>query len=362
MPEPFAPSLARDLFDRILEGDSVAILHAMVETEKTHEREWLEFKSFPWDDFKDPMKGCGRTNLKDQKKDLIKRTWSETLSAFANTDGGVLIWGIHAHKNADGIDAAHSFQLVPSPSALRSRLDELLHDAADPPVPGVRIEAFEDPNEGGMGFVVCFVPASPYAPHRAEHADKNYYMRWGSSTAPPSVSVLRRLFYPRHQPVLSVRTQLSYIKEGQPPNRVVLLRCHAEVENLGNATAKNIHIGFNWDAGAKIDVLASPPWLKQQSRRYQHAFVSATSLHPGFSYKIMFSSDWRVSSRVDRTSDGTQLLVPVFDPISFQYFLFAEDYEPHVSRVAFSRDDFSTEKTVVERVGEMAKLDRDNTG
>ncbi|WP_406699173.1 ATP-binding protein [Singulisphaera sp. Ch08] len=118
-------SLARDLFDRIVNGDSLAILRAMVEGEpRAVESEWLEFKAFPWNDFLDPMKGYDPKNLKEKKKDFIKETWSQVLSAFANTQGGVLIWGIHAAKR-DGVDEAFSFQLVPNPKALATRLMEL---------------------------------------------------------------------------------------------------------------------------------------------------------------------------------------------------------------------------------------------
>jgi hypothetical protein len=49
------PSLALDLFTRITEGDSIAILRAMVEAEpRAVETEWLEFKAYPWGDFQNP--------------------------------------------------------------------------------------------------------------------------------------------------------------------------------------------------------------------------------------------------------------------------------------------------------------------
>ena len=57
----------------------------------------LSWGSPPRGDFQDRMAGCEQKNLKPGAPDFIKRTWGECLSAFANTQGGVVTWERSRH-------------------------------------------------------------------------------------------------------------------------------------------------------------------------------------------------------------------------------------------------------------------------
>ncbi len=120
MPASDAPSLARAFYQRFLASpDREAFLGGLVNSSPpTFETEWLEFKMYPQED----------NDQKNERK--IKEFWCINLSAFGNTQGGVLIWGIGA-KQIDKVDAAWSHPLVPSPDALRTKLFELGGAAAD---------------------------------------------------------------------------------------------------------------------------------------------------------------------------------------------------------------------------------------
>src|SRR5262245_33564606 len=68
------------------------------------ETEWLDFKGCQWTD---PKRGLVYIDDSD-----VRRPWGKALSAFANTGGGVLVFGIDARKDpATGIDAATGFAL-----------------------------------------------------------------------------------------------------------------------------------------------------------------------------------------------------------------------------------------------------------
>src|ERR1041385_2091090 len=56
----------------------------------------------------------------DDKKNLAK-----VLSGFANSSGGIIIWGVEGRKNADGIDCASGKKEINPLSLLMSRLNEL---------------------------------------------------------------------------------------------------------------------------------------------------------------------------------------------------------------------------------------------
>jgi hypothetical protein len=89
------PSLAEELFEKIKgHTDPVAFLKAMADpaSPPTFESDYLDFKARP-----EP----------DPKNAKLKEIWYEALSGFANSGGGVLVWGIDARKDpATGIDVS----------------------------------------------------------------------------------------------------------------------------------------------------------------------------------------------------------------------------------------------------------------
>jgi predicted HTH transcriptional regulator len=106
-----APSIARDFFDRIVNAtDPIATIRALVNTvAPVFETDWLEFKT----EHQDPKQ-------RDRKGG---QTWSESLGAFANNQGGVLVWGIDARKTQVGgasIGAAIAHKPVENPLALKT--------------------------------------------------------------------------------------------------------------------------------------------------------------------------------------------------------------------------------------------------
>src|SRR6266446_9024331 len=80
---------------------------------QTDENEWREFKGGGF------LSGLTASSIqKRQDTDRkLKEIWSECLGAFANSAGGILIWGIKEPKRiAEGLD------LVPDVKAIQDRL------------------------------------------------------------------------------------------------------------------------------------------------------------------------------------------------------------------------------------------------
>lgn len=51
-----------------------------------------------------------------------KENFAKALSGFANSDGGVVVWGVNARKNQDGVDCAASLEPIAGVASLVSRL------------------------------------------------------------------------------------------------------------------------------------------------------------------------------------------------------------------------------------------------
>jgi schlafen family protein len=101
--------------------------------------------------------------------------FSRALSGFANSDGGILLWGVGTDRR-DGLDRASVREAIVGHETFVARLGTSLLDAVIPMVDGVEIEPLPsaDPR---VGYAKCLIPRSEQTPHRGMLADREYYKR-----------------------------------------------------------------------------------------------------------------------------------------------------------------------------------------
>src|SRR5439155_3494602 len=137
MPEP---SRARLFFDEIRnEGaDAFQFVVSLLGKDDAAENGWRDYKG---------VGHLGKTGNPDKEDHGIKSCWSENLSAFANTSGGVLIWGIETKGKIP-----ERLSLAPECESLADRLRTLTNDATDPFVAGVEVDAIKEPGSNKAGI------------------------------------------------------------------------------------------------------------------------------------------------------------------------------------------------------------------
>jgi hypothetical protein len=174
---------AEDLFNRV-ESRGLDYLLELVETGKSEEA-FLDFKQ-------SANRGSSRS-----LDDNDRKTLSRALSAFANSDGGVVIWGVKTDR-IDGIDVPQRGRELENCTRFAGLVDEAVSGMTLPPVPGVR--SLPIPLEDGVtGFVATYIPASPVVPHQALMGNQ-YLIRAGSSFVPATHSLLAGMFGRRPNP------------------------------------------------------------------------------------------------------------------------------------------------------------------
>lgn len=157
-----------------------------------------------------------------------KRNLARALSGFANSNGGLIIWGVDARKNGDGVNCAIALKEIDRIPLLVSRLNELTGDAVDPTVNNVRHRPIS--TSGGRGFAVSIIPESDSGPHMAKLGEDRYYKRSGDSFYKMEHFDIADMFSRRRKPklVLTVNVQ----GRGGSAQIIVGLR------NEGRATAR----------------------------------------------------------------------------------------------------------------------------
>jgi hypothetical protein len=256
----------------------------------------------------------------DDKKNLAK-----ALSGFSNSSGGLLVWGIIARKNADGVDCAFGTQEVDSLPLFISRLNELTGSAVSPIAEGVRHKAI--PPAADRGFAVTLVPESDSGPHMAKLGEDRYYKRSGDSFYRMEHFDLEDMFGRRKKPKLNLTTRIA----GGSASTTIILG----IENTGRGTAKAPYLAFDGTApfaprmfgldGNGNDGL--PKLHFGQRLKYRYGASGNVVIHPGTIHEVA-ALDLGWGARVDN--------IPNQDVI-IEYEISAEDSQIVRSAVNLGR-------------------------
>ena len=108
-----------------------------------------------------------------------RRNLAVAISGFANSDGGIIVWGIDCRKDELGVDAAQELVPVRGVEPALSTLLSLTGQAVRPIVQGIQHRMIAA-NESD-GYLLTLVPASDAGPHMAMLGEQRYYKRSGAS-------------------------------------------------------------------------------------------------------------------------------------------------------------------------------------
>lgn len=135
-----------------------------------------------------------------------KQNLATGISGFANSDGGVLVWGVMAAKDADGVDAVQDLRPISGLRRFLTNLTEYSSRLVVPAVAGVDSFIIPDPEAGDdCGFAVTYVPKAEGLPHMAVAKEQQrYYFRAGDAFLPMEHFMLADRFGRRPQPKLEM--------------------------------------------------------------------------------------------------------------------------------------------------------------
>jgi hypothetical protein len=263
---------AEDLFER-LKQQGEAEIDQLIHNRQSEEL-FLDFK-------RSADGGSGRRFHDDDRRNLAR-----AISGFANSEGGIVIWGVDCRDQASG-DLPGEKIGIQNPKRFVSWLEGAVSGCTVAPHPHVAHHAIET----GNGFAVTHVPKSELAPHQCIQGQQNYYIRSGSNFAPVPHGVLAGLFGRTPQAALfhnwmveppqvmpATRTQAAY-----QVHFVAALTIH----NRGPGIARDVYLNYQlFPPGAPSRIVTRQEvtdWTGQTVAGVVMAFMSPNNfrLAPG---------------------------------------------------------------------------------
>ena len=129
--------------------------------------------------------------------DNEKRLYSKAASGFAHQQGGVVIWGVEARRNKQGIDQAQSLKPFSEVKQFKQALEQYIPLATDPILDGImhKIIFENDSPTSNIGFVVSYFPRSNGVHRALGETTHDFYKRHGDSFVPLSTEDIRSLYF-----------------------------------------------------------------------------------------------------------------------------------------------------------------------
>jgi hypothetical protein len=211
-----------------------------------------------------------------------RRNLATAASGFANSDGGIVVWGIDARTNEDGVDAAHELVPIRRVKVVHGQLHEHTRQAANPTVDGIEHRVISAGDDDG--YLVTLVPMSMSGPHMAGLGESRYFKRSGSTFYRMEHFDVADMFGKRQRPELVV--ELDYTKDSSSTGEIHNYELVATVKNTGRVMARFFRIIFSFPSIAKGWPQVSPSTTFLS--RIEHTNTE-TPLFPGETRSLAFN-------------------------------------------------------------------------
>jgi len=163
------------------------------------------------------------------------KNFSKCISGFSNSSGGIIVWGVNASQNKNGIDAANKLKPIKNILKFENYLKRNEGRAIVPLVDNIQYRNLISKDD--EGYLLIYIPASEISPHMAQFADKHYYKRSGDSFYKCEHFDIIDMLNRKSTPKLKFEVISEKVKLNPDRNKYEAI---FSITNIGQVTAKQI--------------------------------------------------------------------------------------------------------------------------
>jgi hypothetical protein len=240
------------------------------------------------------FKGAGALAKNNSKTDEI----TKDVSAFANSSGGTLIYGITETRDKTRPPVAQSVDPISRTDFPKEWLEQIIQ-SIQPRIEGYMIHAITIDEVANSGCYVVEIPQSHTA-HQAR--DKRYYKRHNFTVLPMEDYEIRDVMNRRTHPRINVYLRIEKEKQG---------RFYVRLENVGRIIARDYMVRLELPINIDGYYNVAPPFDRKRIGDEHCYVVNLTPWHP---HQPLFpGSDTTLSLNMDYqihapTENGGRLL------------------------------------------------------
>ena len=167
------------------------------------------------------FKAAGSLSKDDKKKAEI----AKDVSAFANSDGGIVVYGIEERDHK-----AYALSYIDGNTYTKEWLEQVIQDNIQRRIEGLEIFPIRDNGDITKSIYIVKIPRSSNTPHMS--ADKCYYKRNNFRSVKMEEYEVRDLFYRESTPNLKIAGYILYEQDSN--DEVIKYHFGAQIWNDSN--------------------------------------------------------------------------------------------------------------------------------
>jgi len=158
-----------------------------------------------------PHLECKAPTMGQLTKDF-KTKLAEAVSGFANTGGGVILWGLETQQHAqNNLDILKQVTFVPNAQRFAQQVDRTIPMLTHPSVQGPKSLVFHESRGDTKGVIATYIPPTTGDPVQVA-GTSDFFIRVGDDFVEMPYDVLRRMFLGAQAPDLRLRFDDRIVK------------------------------------------------------------------------------------------------------------------------------------------------------
>jgi predicted HTH transcriptional regulator len=189
---------------------------------------------------------------RDDRKNLAK-----AVCAFANSDGGMLLWGVDARERG-GVDRLIDKKPIANIKAFANEVERAIPALISPQISGLEFHVIDSGTVAEGGFLAVRVPLSERRPHMSQcNSAPGFYYRKGHTSEPMEVFQVREQMLRRTVPQLEFEwdmrtTGRQFVVE--PPNQTARYLLDLRLRNASPVSAQYPYLIASVDLNRYVGV------------------------------------------------------------------------------------------------------------